>query len=68
MGKSYNYKPSLKRCFNCKYRTESFKVGKITSYHCWAPSWVLKHENGVDISPWDTLVSFYHTCNEHKFR
>lgn len=57
-----------KKCWNCKHRTEGFKIGKLTHYHCLSPTYVEKKKNNIEVSPWDTLRIFGDTCDEHEFR
>jgi uncharacterized protein (DUF3820 family) len=56
------------KCYNCKHRTEAFKVGKLTHYHCMSPTYKKQHNEGIDISPWETLRVFSDTCDEHELR
>jgi len=49
-----------RKCYNCKYRTKAFKVGKLTHYHC------MRYTE--DTSPWGTLRVFSDSCNGHEFR
>ena len=58
----------IKKCWNCIYRGTSFKIGKLTHNHCYSPTYVKQHEQGIDVSPWETLRIFSDTCNEHKFK
>ena len=58
-----------RRCYNCKFKSESFKISKLTHYHClneeqYPPK---DMKNGV-ITPWDTLRVFSESCDEHKFK
>lgn len=68
-----------RKCYNCKHRTEAFKVGKLTHYHCMSPSYKpvgnalhrfvkLNTTIGIAISPWETLRVFSDNCDEHEFR
>lgn len=57
-----------RKCYNCKHRTEAFKVGKLTHYHCMSPTYTKQYNAGVDISPWETLRVFSDNCDEHEFR
>ena len=57
-----------RKCYNCKHRTEAFKVGKLTHYHCMSPTYTKQYNEGIDISPWETLRVFSDTCDEHEFR
>jgi hypothetical protein len=54
-----------KKCYNCKYASNGFKIAKKTHHQCLHP----KHEKPMkkgDISPWDTLQEFYNTCENHE--
>ena len=57
-----------RKCYNCKHRTESFRVGKLTHYHCMSPTYTKQYDDGIDISPWVTLRVFSDNCDEHEFR
>lgn len=57
-----------KKCWNCKHRTQAFKVGKLTHYHCMSPTYEKQHKEGVAISPWETLRVFSDSCDEHELR
>jgi len=57
-----------RKCYNCKHRTEAFKVGKSTHYHCMSPTYIKQYNEGIDISPWETLRVSSDTCDEHEFR
>jgi hypothetical protein len=59
---------STKKCWNCKHRTQAFKVGKLTHYHCMSPTYEKQHDAGVGISPWETLRVFSDSCDEHELR
>ena len=59
---------STKKCWNCKHRTQAFKIGKLTHYHCISPTYEKQHKEGVAISPWETLRVFSDSCDEHEFR
>jgi len=56
-----------KKCYNCKFASNGFKVVNITYHQCLHP----KHEPGFasgEITAWDTLMGFYDTCNTHEFK
>ena len=55
-----NRKP---RCYNCKHVSESFKISKLTHYHCLNPKF-----KEVHTSPWDSLRVFSEKCNDHEFK
>ena len=57
-----------RKCYNCKYRTEAFKIGKLTYYHCMSPTYTKQYNEGVYISPWETLRVFSDSCDEHDFK
>jgi len=38
-------KSDKKRCWSCKHRTDGFKVGKLTHYHCMCPSYTKEQED-----------------------
>lgn len=54
-----------KKCFNCKFASEPFKINGNTHFHCYHT----KHDEGLksgDLSAWDTLRMFYDTCDDHQ--
>ena len=57
------------KCYNCKYATSSFKVGKLTHHHCNDPKYYTqeKYDKG-EFSGWDTVRVFSDTCNNHEFK
>lgn len=59
---------TVKKCWNCKHRTQGFKVGNLTHYHCMSTTYQKKHKEGVFFSPWETLRVFSDSCNEHELR
>lgn len=61
-------KKEVKKCFNCKFRhrTEGFKIGKLTHYHCQSPTYQNLIDSGVIPSPWETIRVFGDSCNEHE--
>lgn len=56
------------KCYNCKHRTDAFKIGKLTHYHCVSPTYKKMNREGKSISPWETLRVFSDSCDEHEFR
>lgn len=60
-----NRKP---KCHNCKYRTDAFKIEKLTHYHCMSPSYQKMADASNPPNPWDTLRVFSDTCKEHEFK
>jgi hypothetical protein len=55
-----------KKCYNCKFRSPAFKVGKVTHHHCDRPTYQKRRDQGEEISPWETLVVFSETCKEYE--
>lgn len=56
------------KCHNCKNRTDYFKIGKLTHYHCMSPTYQKQADEGEPPNPWETLRVFNNTCNEHEFK
>jgi len=57
------------KCHNCKFASKQFKVVYRNYVHCqneelYPPQ---DFENGK-LTAWDTLMSWYHTCNNHEFK
>ena len=64
---SIGWKP--KKCFNCKFAGEQFKVGGNTSLHCLNQKlYPLDDFNTGKLSPWDSLMNWYSTCKSHEFK
>lgn len=59
---------TIKKCWNCVYKGTSFKIRKLTHHHCYSPTYQKQHEQGIAISPWETVRVFSDTCNEHKLK
>jgi hypothetical protein len=59
-----------KRCHNCIFAGEMFRIIGKGHLHCTHPnmdkpeSWYDKESR----SPWDSLREFWDTCDEHKFK
>jgi len=58
-----------RRCHNCKFSGQPFKIGKLTHNHCEDPK-VYNEEafNKESWSAWETLRVFNNTCNNHEFK
>ena len=56
------------KCYNCKFKSPAFKIGKLTHYHCYSPTYEKQNKEGVHVSPWETLRVFSDTCDEHEFK
>lgn len=50
-----------KKCYNCKHRSDAFKLSGRTHYHCFHPD---EEEN----RGFDTLRNFYDKCDKHENR
>ena len=59
---------TVKKCWNCIYKGVSFKIGNLTHNHSYSPTYENKHQQGIDVSPWETLRVFSDTCDEHKLK
>jgi len=56
------------RCYNCKYKSDSFKIGKLTHLHCMNPNiYKIEGFKSGQTSAWDTLRVFGDTCDKHEF-
>jgi hypothetical protein len=58
----------IAKCYNCKNRTEAFKIRKLTHYHCMSPTYQKMADDGDSPNPWETLRVFSDTCSEHEYR
>ena len=52
-----------RRCYNCKYAGDQFKIDKLTHLHCYHKT---VHEE--DESPWHSLRVFSDNCHLHEFK
>lgn len=62
-----NNMAAKKKCYNCKYASQGFKIGGKTHHQCNHP----KHKEGIEngtLSPFDTLQEFYNTCESYESR
>lgn len=57
-----------KQCYNCRFVGQSFKIGDLTHHHCEHPKYTKEQFESGEVSPWDTLVKFSDTCDDHKFK
>lgn len=57
------------KCHNCKFAGKQFKVGTHTHLHCNNQELYpdKEFENG-NLTAWDTLMSWYSTCEKHEFK
>lgn len=56
------------RCYNCKFRGQQFKIGKLTHLHCEHPQYSEERFLSGELSPWDTLRVFSDDCTDHEFK
>lgn len=57
-----------RRCYNCKYGGDQFKIDKLTHLHCYGPEYEKADKNGEYLSPWETLRVFSNFCKDHEFK
>jgi len=58
-----------RRCHNCKFGGDQFKVHKLTHLHCESPQMHKFFEDNPDTaSAWDSLRVFNETCEDHEFK
>lgn len=57
-----------RRCYNCAYAGQQFKVGKLTHLHCESPKMKEYFEKEENPSVWESLRVFSNTCREHSFK
>jgi hypothetical protein len=56
-----------KKCYNCKFASEPFKVAGKTYIHCQHEKYRAGMESG-ELSGWDTLMEFWEKCPDHAFK
>ena len=61
--------PKFRKCYNCKFAGDHFKIAGKTYLHChneelYPPEKMVSGE----ISHWDTLKEFWERCKRHQFR
>lgn len=57
-----------KKCYNCKHASKAFKVVGKTHHHCFHPKYKEEDMKSGKISPWDTLMEFWQTCDDYEFK
>lgn len=57
-----------KRCYNCKHRSETFKVSGKTYLHCYHPKYKEEDMQSGKITPWDTLCEFWNSCGDFELK
>lgn len=60
-------KKERKRCYNCKYASEPFKVIGKTHHHCLLPELDEGVRKGT-LTAWDTLRVFYDDCDQYEVK
>lgn len=57
-----------KKCYNCKYAGRQFKIVGKTHLHCEHPKYTEEDMKSGKITPWDTLMEFWNTCEDHELK
>ena len=58
-----------KKCYNCKFSGDQFKISGMTHCHCHNPvDYPEKDMKEGKISTWDTLREFWHTCERWELK
>jgi hypothetical protein len=55
-----------KKCYNCKFRGDYFKIAKLNHLHCEHPQYTKERFVSGELSPWDTLREWWDTCEDFK--
>jgi len=58
-----------RKCYNCKFAGQQFKVSNVTHLHCEDEKQYPKEkwESG-ELTAWDSLQKFSDTCEFHEFK
>lgn len=56
----------IKKCYNCKHAGRQFKILGKTHLHCEHPKYPEADKESGKISPYDTLMEFWNTCEDHE--
>jgi len=56
----------IKKCYNCKHSSKGFKIAGKTHLHCLHPKYKDEDFKSGKLSPWDTLMEFWHTCEDFE--
>lgn len=54
-----------KNCYNCKHRSDTFKVVGLTHVHCFNP---VEYPDHQEVDPWETLREFWDSCPRFEKR
>lgn len=58
-----------RKCYNCKFGGDQFKINKLTHLHCENPEeYPEEIIESPDFSAWETLRVFSDTCDKHEFK
>lgn len=57
-----------KKCYNCKHASQGFKIAGTTHHSCVHPKWTEEDMISGKTSPWDTLMEFWQTCEDHELK
>lgn len=58
----------IKKCYNCKHAGRQFKIVGKTHLHCGHPKYSEEDMKSGKITPWDTLMEFWSTCEDHELK
>jgi len=62
-------KKKRKRCHNCKFAGNRFKIGKLTHHICEdEKQYNQKKYDNNEFHPFDALRIFSDTCDKHEFK
>lgn len=56
------------KCHNCKHAGTTFRIANMTHMHCEQPDYNQELIDAGEMSPWETLREFWHTCDRHEFK
>lgn len=57
------------KCYNCKHKGNTFKIGKLTHTHCEDPrQYSQEGWDNDEFDAWETLRVFSDTCDKHEFQ
>ena len=57
-----------KRCHNCVFYGDKFKLGSVTYAHCERVQYTEKQYNSGEVSPYDTVKRFSESCKKHLLK
>ena len=61
-------KTKPKKCYNCQHSGNPFKIGKLTHMHCCHSKYKEEDFMSGKLSPWDTLMEFWESCDDHTLK